>query len=268
MGSSVSDEVANHIASRFIARKDVKAVQFQDGSWAPHTDTGRRDGKRLPWKRSDLLAHLQSRATFGHYLLSTENQCKLFAFDVDLDQAEPDKDIWQHWEDTDSVLYPFDARQAWQDRAHPARPYMKLQFKELAHKLLRGIYENLGIPCAVAYSGGKGIHVYGFTGLMSAEDVRSGAEIVLDSIGGFTSTRGTNFYKHENYPNMTTEIFPKQTNLNGKDLGNLMRLPLGRNLKSSDPTFFVDMTTPMGQMAPVDSLWALTTANPWKKPGE
>jgi hypothetical protein len=264
----VSNEVANLLANRFIARPDVKAVQFKDGSWAPHTDSGKRNGRRLPWKRPDLLAHLQGRATYGHYLLSTENQCKLFAFDVDLDQAEPDKDIWQVWEDEHGTAISMSAREAWQDRSHPGRAYMKLQFKEIANKLMRGIYENLGIPCAAAYSGSKGIHVYGFTGLMPASDVRAGAEIVLDTIGGFSTSRGTNFYKHEQYPNMTTEIFPKQTDLNGKDLGNLMRLPLGRNLKSPDPTFFIDMTSPLADMRPVDPEFALTTANPWKRPGE
>jgi hypothetical protein len=64
-------------------------------------------------------------------------------------------------------------------------------------------------------------------------------------------------------------VFPKQDSLAGKDLGNLMRLPLGRNLKNpKDPTFFIDMTTPMGVMSPIDPVYALTTETPWKKPNE
>lgn len=267
-GSTVSDAIANLFASRFIARPDVKAVQHPDGSWSPHTNTGKRDGERLPWTRSDLVAHLESRATYGHYLLAADSTCKLFAFDVDLEKSDPDKDIWQVWEDDNGNAYTMDGRQAWADRAHPGRPYMKLQFKEIAHKLLRGITETLGVPCAAAYSGGKGIHVYGFTGRMAAQDARDGAEIVLEAVGGFSATRGVNFYQHERYPNLSIEIFPKQTSLDGKDLGNLMRLPLGRNLKSKDPTFFIDMTSPMAVMQPLDPEWALGEGNPWKRPGE
>lgn len=264
----MSDAVANLIANKFIARRDVKAVQFSDGTWSPHTKSGRRDGERLPWTRADLLAHLDGRATYGHYLLGSDSTCKLFAFDVDLEKAVPEKDIWQTWEDADGNVYTMDGREAWLDRSHPGRPYMKCQFKEIAHKLLRGIYETLGIPCAAAYSGGKGIHVYGFTGLLPAPDAREGAEIVLESMGGFTPSRGVNFFTHERFPNLSIEVFPKQTSLDGKDLGNLMRIPLGRNLKSKDPTFFLDMTAPMAQFSPVDPEWALSAPNPWIRPGE
>lgn len=271
------NEVANLFASRFIARRDVKAVQHSDGSWSPHTRTGKRDGERLPWSREDLLAHLTGSRTYGHYLLSADSHCKLFAFDVDLEKsgqvplrlADPsssEEEIAAWTEGTWTECS--DLRGEWQNRASNLRPYFKLQFKELAHKLLRGVYENLGIPCAAAYSGGKGIHVYGFTGLASAQDARDGAEIVLDALGGFTATRGTNFFCHERFPNLSIEIFPKQSSLDGKDLGNLMRLPLGKNLKSKDPTFFIDMTSPMSEMRPVDPIWALTTDNPWKRPGE
>jgi hypothetical protein len=281
----VSDVVANLIASRFIARPDVKAVQHADGSWSPHTKTGKRDGERIPWSRPDLISHLEKRATYGHYLLGSDSTCKLFAFDVDLEKSgvlpnapkpgtnEPGADPWAStaeilsWEQN-CFQECEDLRGAWLTRSHPGRPYMKAQFKEIAHKLLRGVYETLGVPCAAAYSGGKGIHVYGFTGRMAAQDARDGAEIVLESMGGFKTTRGVNFFQHENYPNLSIEIFPKQTSLDGKDLGNLMRLPLGRNLKSTDPTFFIDMTSPMAVMQPVDPEWALTAGNPWTRPGE
>jgi hypothetical protein len=63
-------------------------------------------------------------------------------------------------------------------------------------------------------------------------------------------------------------VYPKQASLAGKDLGNLLRLPLGRNNKSKDPTFFMDMTAPLAEMRPVDPEWALTTTSPWKRPGE
>lgn len=273
----MSDAVANLIAQKFIQRKDVKAVQLSDGSWMPHTHNGKREGERLPWKRPDLLAHIEGKRSYGHYLLDHDSQCKLFAFDVDLEKegqlplrlmdpfaSDDEKLNWQDGPMTDIA----DLRGSWLDRTNPGRPYMKLQFREISHHLMKGIFENLGLPCATAYSGGKGIHVYAFTGIISAEEAREGAQIVLDALGDFKATRGTNFFKHDKWPNLSIEVFPKQANLDGKDLGNLMRLPLGRNLKSKDPTFFVDMTSPMGEMRPVDPEWVLTTANPWARPGE
>lgn len=267
----MSDQLANLLASRFIKRTDVKAIQHRDGSWSPHTVTGKHDGERIKWRREDLQAHLTGDRTFGHYLLDTDSQCKLFAFDVDLEKTGSyeanhfvtDKQTADEW------IEITDLRAAWLDRAHPARPYLKMQFRVMAHRLMRGIYSTLGIPCAAAYSGGKGIHVYAFTGPISATEAREGAQLVLESLGGFEATKGQNFFKDLNeFPNLSIEVFPKQGSLDGKDLGNLMRMPLGRNLKSTDPTFFIDMTSPLTELVPVDPVWALTTGNPWIRQGE
>lgn len=277
----MSEAVANLIAKQFIARRDVKAIQFPDGSWMPHREfnpeTRKKDGPPIPWSRNDLNAHLDKANTFGHYLLNEDDKCKLFAFDIDLEKNSPPESprpYQGHWVDTEGVVHEFDAREAWQDRAHPSRNWSKYQLRVTAHNLMRVISEDLQLQCAAAYSGGKGVHVYAFTGLISAADAREGAGLVLDSVGGWTPSRGDNFFRSEDtdpttgFPNLSIEVFPKQDSLAGKDLGNLMRLPLGRNLKSKDPTFFMDMTAPMGQLVPLDPEYAMTTSSPWKKPNE
>jgi len=271
LGEQLSDALADLFARKFIARPDAKAVQVADGSWRLHTVDGRRESPRLPWRREDLNAHIAGQASYGHYLLHPDNTCKLFAFDIDLEKTgklphgDGPSDPWLHFYDEP------DLRGAWLYRGHPARTFMKYQFKLMAHMLMRAIHEQLQIPCAATYSGGKGVHVYGFTGPIPAADAREGIKIVLDHLGCFKAVRGENFYKHveedpdKGFPNLSIETFPKQGTLDGKDLGNLMRLPLGRNLKSHDPTFFIDMTTPLAEMVPVDPEWALTTDNPWKR---
>lgn len=261
----MSNELANLLAKKFIARPDVKARQY-DGGYVPVE----KDGHRSPWTRQDLLDHLEGKQTFGHYLLSQDDNCKLFVFDVDLEkEGEYDVDFPNGNNEDPFRLEGFNPREAWLDRAHPARAYMKLQFREIAHRLGRAIETELEIPWAVAYSGGKGIHVYGFTGLMPASDVKDGALMVIESLPTIESLRGQNFFKDTSFPNMSIEVFPKQSSLNGKDLGNLCRLPLGRNLKNpKDPTFFIDMTAPMGSLVPLDPEYALTTPSQWKKPGE
>jgi hypothetical protein len=278
----VSDALANLFAKKFIARPDVKAVQIltRDGNMIYMPDGVRdKDGNYTsyrPWTRPDLLAHLSGERSYGHYLLNTDDTCKLFAFDVDLEKTGflPSLPEITYDDEWSKSFVEADPRAAWRDRGHSGRNWMKMQFRMIAHVLAKAIVEELNIPCAAAYSGNKGIHVYGFTGLVSADEAREGAMIVLDSIGKFEPLRGQNFFRHKNtdpvdgFPNLSIEVFPKQDSLDGKDLGNLMRLPLGKNLKTSDPTFFIDLTSAMADMVPVDAEYALTTATPWKRAGE
>jgi hypothetical protein len=182
----------------------------------------------------------------------------------------------------EEVVVEINPREAWLDRGHTARPTLKYQLHVAAHALVRQIRNELEIPVAVTYTGAKGLHVYGFTGSISARDAREGAQIIIDSLsetslGSLTATRGSNFFKFDNQdpvggqPNIQIEVFPKQDSLDGKDLGNLMRLPLGRNLKNpKDPTFFVDMTSALTDLKPLDPMYALTEAatQPWRQPGE
>ena len=269
--------VTNLLASKFIARTDAKAVQNADGVWHLHTVDGKRESARLGWDRQSLVDHVEGTRTYGHYLLNQQDQCKLFAFDIDLaksgmlptvDGLREDVTEKQFLESFEVVS---DLRAAWLNRAHPARSFMKLQFKEMAHMLLKTIWEELELPCAAAYSGAKGVHVYAFTGLIPASEAVEGARIVLDSLNCFTPLRGVNFFRHENtdraegYPNLTIEVFPKQGSLDGKDLGNLMRLPLGRNRKApaDEPAFFIDMTAPIGSLQPGEAENILNMPNPW-----
>ena len=266
----LSTALENLFAQKFIARQDAKAQQSKDGKWYVDTTTGKADGQRLPWDREALRAHIAGERTYGHYLLGTDSQCKLFSFDIDLEKSGSLPSVPFSECEIDTFYEEPDLRSAWLNRAHPAREFMKWQFKRMAHMLTAAIIENLGISCAVAYSGNKGVHVYGFTGNIPAAEAREGAQIVLDSIGEFHLIRGEHFFRHNNkdvfdgFPNLSIEVFPKQTTLMGKDLGNLMRLPLGKNLKApNEPTFFIDMRSPISQMVPRDPVEAMSTDNPF-----
>ena len=257
----MSNEIANLLAKKFIARSDVKARQYP-GGYTPVEN----DGHRFPWTRQDLLDHLDGKQTYGHYLLSQDSQCKLFVFDVDLEKVGSWDEVY---EDDVVISRECNPREAWLDRGHPARPQLKQELRTIAHRLGKAVETELEIPWAAAYSGGKGIHVYGFTGLLPASDVRDGALMVIESIKTIQPLRGANFFTDTDFPNMSIEVFPKQSSLEGKDLGNLCRLPLGRNLKNpKDPTFFLDMTSSMNELRPLDPVYALTTDSQWKKPGE
>jgi hypothetical protein len=144
---------------------------------------------------------------------------------------------------------------------------MKLQFRLLSHELAQKIHEELGLETAVAYSGNKGVHVYGFTGRTPAKDARAGAEIVIELLGDCElKPTPTKRYICKRFPHLGIEVYPKQDVIPDGGFGNLMRLPLGKNLKApSDPTFFIDLRAPLDQMIPVDPLWSLGIGakNPW-----
>lgn len=236
-----TDTLVSLISKTFIARGDVKAVQQRDGAYHPD---------RTKFTFGDMRAHLDGTKTFGHYLLSTESQCKLFCLDIDLIK---DGGGWfledGSW--VDATPENGGCRAAWAAGAeHPARPYLLGSLRSLAEGLAYRIKRLLEINVAVAYSGNKGVHVYGLTGLIPAAEARGAAVDLLDSWGCFEAVRGDNFYRHtpwgdrQGYPSLEIEVFPKQDSLEGKDLGNLLRLPLGINQKSQQRAYFIDLGCP------------------------
>lgn len=279
----MTKELAGLIAKRFIQRRDIKAVQFKNGSWSPdarleHPEPYNPVGFKMP----HLLDHLSGKRTYGHYLLDTDDKCRVFAFDIDLEKDGYFIDLPPYntlsdeitEAEFDKLIKPIQCnpRELWMGRHNrAARAWFKYQMHMLAHKLCATILDELDIGCAAAYSGSKGIHVYGFTGEMPAKEVREAALLVLDVLDEFEPSRGTNFFRHKNsdpyhgFPNFSLEVYPKQVSLEGKDLGNLLRLPLGKNQKNSkDPTFFLDLTAPLSELAPHrDPVQLLERGNPF-----
>ena len=251
----MSEELENLIATRFIQRRDVKAVQFSNGAWSPDYKIERGDAHLpLGWDRNHLTAHLAGQRTYGHYVLDADDKCRVITFDIDLIDEEFGGTYCIP--DDDHVTEKINPRVIWQDREFVnGRNWLKYQMKMLATRFC-GAFIEMGLDTAAAYSGSKGIHVYGFVDPMSARDAHEGALLALDLIDEFEPYKGKHMFIHRNpdpwqgYRNFTVEIYPKQESLQGKTLGNLLRLPLGRNLKSDDPTFFLDLKTPMAVFQP------------------
>lgn len=264
MNGDQNKDIARLFAKLFIARSDLKAKQFADGAYTPvHTQV----------TMEDLLNHLGGNVSYGHYLLNSKNECKLFAFDIDLAKKGFVPTSGGVVDDNDQITWtdfvPCDPRAVWRDRSQTlARDYFKYHMRILADQFAFAIQRDFEIQTAVAYSGNKGVHVYGFTGLLPARDVREGAEIILRSVGGFEPMMGKNFYRSLDpaFHNFSIEVFPKQTELEPGGLGNLMRLPLGRNFKSpKDPTMFLDVRANVGckSFTKRNPIEAMTVPDQW-----
>ena len=232
----------------------------------------------IPWSDELLAQHLAGEKSLGHYMIGAGDKTKLIAFDIDLEKnskpgaPHPFQGVWV---DESGVEHEFDARESWKDRAHPAREQLKTALMWTAVTIAATAERELGLRVAAAYSGNKGVHVYCWPNHfkpMSAEMAYDGAALIMDEIGEFVASRGHNFFRHQDQTpgnilrNVTIETFPKQPKVgNESGYGNLMRLPLGRNLKNPrDGAFFLDLKAPFHTMSKIDPVVAMSDFPTWR----
>lgn len=250
-----SDDLLKELGQRYLSRRDAKALQHKGGAYMPV-----RDGDAtVPWKMGDLRAHVAGTASYGHYLVNADKKCKLFAFDIDLDkyvhegEGDDGKPVYR----LNSDGSKFSPRAVWAGAETPAKRQYARQLRVLAEGLAYRCQRHLDIPAAVAYSGSKGVHVYAFTGDAIAADAIEAATLILRSFT-FDLVRGNVFWKHSSqFEHLTIELFPKQAEIGADGFGNLMRLPLGVNLKGG-AAYFLDSRADDGVFKPLDPMVALT----------
>lgn len=260
------------LGTRFIERKDVKAFQRDDGAWFP---------ERSKFTMKDFEDHLSGRKTLGHYMLSQEGNCKLFAYDFDLVKHARDcsdnkcKGCAVEFanlvmsesgnpHEVDGSIHRGIPREMFNEQS-PARETLIINLRCLVEGIALRVNRELGIPVAIATSGHKGLHLYGFTGSMPAEATRKIALSILEEMTVFERFRGDNFWRHKNdFEVVDIEVFPKQTSLDGKDLGNLMKLPLGVHRVTGVRSEFITTKSTLNRLVPMDPINALEGDLPWE----
>lgn len=270
-------ELVRLLGTKFIQRRDVKAFQADDGAWYP---------ERSSFTMKDFTDHLAGTRTLGHYLLDQDDMCKFFAFDLDLVQhgeqcpakltpgtkcsgcpvTFPNLIMDEKGDPQSDLFWTVNPREAWQDPNHPARETLIIEMRCLAEGLALRAHRTLNMPVAIATSGHKGLHVYVFTdGPLPAEASRQLAIGLLDGYGCFEPVRGQHFWRHTtSYKTLEIEVFPKQTSLEGKDLGNLMKLPLGVHRVTGQRAEFLTTKCGYNRLIPMDPIRALEGDLPWE----
>lgn len=230
-GKQMPDTMAlvKGLGELFIQRKDVKSFQNDKGEWHPAKCSECKTAKTVclhnPMTLRDFQEHLEGSATMGHYLINPETQtCKFFAFDLDVRKVSDEyKPTWEGVPITPRDLLHTD---------HPYAKALKEDLLRLAEGLARRASRVLNIQTAIVDSGGKGLHVYCFTGEIPGEAAQKLGHRLLESFRCFTPTRGQNFWRHSNpdiFQDIEIEVFPKQATVNEGSMGNLMKLPLGEH---------------------------------------
>ena len=261
------------LGTRHIARKDVKAFQSDDGAWYPD---------RTPFSMQDFRNHFAGTATLGHYMLDADSNCKLFAFDIDLTKhnrncsptpGNPCKGCPVVFPNLllrdgmvvaegEHVVIP---REGYLSGDPDIIRTLMINLRCMADGLAYRIHHRLGIPVAIASSGHKGLHVYGYTGLLPAEATKEIALSILREFAVFEAFRGENFWRHKDaYHVLDIEVFPKQTSLDGKDLGNLMKLPLGIHRVTKTKAEFITTKSTVDRLVTMDPYDALSGDLPWE----
>ena len=255
-----TSELARLLGARFIQRRDVKTRQWGHGEHAKIPVGGyspvrarpvgqwseTNKGEHIPWKRSDIIDHLEGHKTYGHYLVDPEGMTRVVAFDVDFDKEFPFEG---------QILKP---REVF-GTDHPGAIAMNEAVRCLADALayrLKWKYPRLTV--CTSFSGSKGIHVYGlFAEPTFASTARgTGISVIASMVSLEPSRLG---YKpiRESLP-LEVEVFPKQEKVGRGGYGNLMRLPLGIHKKTEGPSYFYDPTSDPTTIEPMDPTLAIT----------
>jgi len=243
------------LAKKFINRSDVKAVQWSDGA-------GYNPLRGKPFTYRDLKQHLSGEKSYGHYMVSQDDMSKLGAFDLDAGRDEITINLYE--EESDRMSGPeitFVPREAMAQLDHPGRETY-IRFLRVAAAGLEAFSSRMipGCMTATSFSGGKGLHVYVFMpSQMKSDRIRK----LLSSVMGKTRPtweplRGDNFWHTPNqiFPGIEIELFPKQSKIS--DLGNLMRLPLGRHNKTKMDAFFIDTNARETELLPANAFETLS----------
>lgn len=232
-------DIAKLLAADFIERRDVKAIQTPDGAYMPHRDGPQRkyeDRPLIPFNLDALVAHVEGKQTYGHYLVKPETEtARCFVFDIDFNKQSPYHDPEL---DMDVEINP---REVWAGPTTTCKKDLAIQLTVMANGLAVRTHKMFGCKTIVSYSGNKGMHVIGcFDPGTPSHAVRAAAQTVIETAGCFEPLRGNNFWKHTTgFPSLDIEVFPKQDAVKADGFGNLVRLPLGINRKSGKAGFFL-----------------------------
>lgn len=192
------DQAIRRFMDYFRGREDCFARQWTDRE----AGTQGYVPVRRPIEIADIQEHVQGRKTYGIYLIQEDNRVTLAVIDADVHQrlrsqklTPADKDVFRR-----------------------EQGYLLTRLPELGREL--------GWPCLVEYSGGKGYHFWYFF----AEPVP--AALARKALGRLVQRIAPDLSC------FNLEVFPKQDRLAGKGLGNLVKLPLGVHRVTGRQSYF------------------------------
>ncbi|MCU0588879.1 MAG: CRISPR-associated primase-polymerase type A1 [Syntrophobacteraceae bacterium] len=195
------EELLARFLQLFQGREDCFARQWADRK----AGTRGYVPVRRPMTAADVRDHVRGLRTYGIYILQQDSRVRLAVVDADLAAR----------------LRGGSLSAADRDLARREKSYLLERLPESARRA--------GLPCLVEFSGGKGFHFWFFlAGPVPAASARQALQRLTRPLEPDLSC-------------FTLEVFPKQDQLAGKGLGNLVKLPLGLHRGTGKRSFLVDV---------------------------
>ncbi len=195
-----NQELIEYFTFLFSGRKNVFARQWVKQESGKHGYIPVR--KKID--EEDIEDHLAGKETLGIYIIKRDNTCSLAVIDADVN-----KNI----------------------RKSPINKKTNNEIKKEALWMINRIKElsaGYNLHPLVEFSGAKGYHFWFFLkDSPKAELVKRFFEVLVSQI-------------KNDLQYFDLEIFPKQSQLTGKGLGNLVKLPLGIHKKTGKRSFFTE----------------------------
>lgn len=184
----------------FQGREDVFARQWADKA----KEAQGYVPVRRPITHEDIVDHIKGRKTYGIYLLRSDSTVRTAVIDMDLNKAFRTGPL----------------KSSDQLNLKRERDYILTRMEELSLNRLK-------FKPLCEFSGGKGYHFWFFFEQPVPADL---ARKLITPMASALARDCQCF---------SLEVFPKQDRLQGKGLGNLVKLPMGIHRVSGKPSYFV-----------------------------
>ncbi len=202
-GAQFPAELVEQFRRWFAGRGDVYARQWYD---ARNERTGYVP-VREPLDDRVIVQHLEGRITIGQYLLYPDHHVSFAVIDLDPTAAASEQMRLENSTESGGLALP--------------------ALAEYAARIARTA-ASLDVPAFLEDTGGSGLHVWlFFAPRVPARRARAFLRELLWRSGTQPAS-------------VVVEIFPKQDQLTGKGLGNLVKLPLGIHQATLRPSRFLD----------------------------
>lgn len=255
-------EAASLMGDLLIHNRESKAVFRPD-----HTGKWHWTAIKEKFTMQDFVNHLTGNHCLGTYLLAPDSTVKFLAFDLDvrkqgkyyvvrdLEEIEA-LEAAGHYAETatpqpqgvfDPDLAEGNLEAALHEVSDPAFRWVRIVLWEAIQSITRQVKANLDLPELTIITGG-GAHIFvPLPEPMPAADARSAGIEIMASLPN-AKQRNEIFFDYGTFQELSIEVFPKQDSIEGKNFGNLIRLPFGWHYEAGIRTFAVD---PSSQNVPV-----------------
>ena len=245
-------EAASLMGKLFIQQRARKAVFRPD-----HKGKWHWTAINEKYTMDDFVNHLTGTHCLGTYLCDENALVKFLAFDLDLAKESKYLEVYDvpqidalteagaDWDGygTSLGVGTGDLEAALHDPDSLAYRWARIELLTAMRAINAAVKEKLELRTLSVVTGGGAHVLVPLPEPMAAIDVRSAGIEIASSLYS-ARQRNDIFFDYGGNNELTIEIFPKQDSMEGKEYGNLIRLPFGWHYGAAIRTYSIDPEAP------------------------